>query len=46
MVVPSPVVLPEGLKPFIPAALFGPAKAVPLLQNWFLKHALNTEEEG
>jgi len=33
MVVTIPVVISQGLKPHIFAALFGPAKAVPLLQN-------------
>jgi hypothetical protein len=33
MVVQNPVVIPQGLKPHILAAFFGPAKAVPLLQT-------------
>ncbi len=33
MVVPSRVAFRQGLKPLILAAFFGPAKAVPLLQN-------------
>ncbi len=40
MVVQNPVVIPQGLKPHIFAVFFGPAEAVPLLQNLFLKYDL------
>ncbi len=31
---------PQGLKPLVFPAFFGPTEVVPLLQNWFLKHAV------
>jgi hypothetical protein len=40
------IVISQGLKPLAYLAFFGPAKAVPLLQSWFLNRAYESCDDG